>query len=368
LDEVVYGIAEAAWPLIRSDLHLSYAQVGILLTVPGLLGSVLQPLIGVLGDSGRRRVVFLVGGIGFAVTLGLFAAATTFSIALVALVLGAMAWGGFVGLTEATLMDQAPGSYERSMARWTVVGGVGAVAGPLVLAGFAAAGFGWRWALMAMAVVTLPLVWSARTIRFDPEGPASPIHEVARRARRALRTKRVLRWLLLLQVSNLLDDTLTSYLALYTVDVAGASPVQGGLAVAVWTAAFLIGNAVLVPMLKRMDADRYLRLSAAAAMVLYPAFLLLPGVGMKLVALGALGVVRAGWYAVLKARVFGELEGSSGTAVGLADLAEIPGQLFPIVIGVMAARFGLGTAMWILLIAPVAMSVAVPRALGARRS
>jgi MFS transporter, FSR family, fosmidomycin resistance protein len=336
--------------------------------VPGVLGAALQPPIGVLGDSGHRRAAFLVGGIGFAITLGLFAAAPSFAVLLTAEVLGALAWGGFVGLSEATLMDHGSGSYEQSMARWTVVGGIGAVAGPLVLAGFAAAGLGWRWALMVMAVATVPLVWLGRTIPFDPDGPSAPLHQVARRAGRALRTKAVLRWLLLLQMSNLLGDTLTSYLALYLVDVAGASPVQAGLAVGVWTAAFLIGNIALVPMLKRMDGGRYLRLSAAFALMLYPAFLVLPGVGTKMVALAVLGVVRAGWYAMLKAQVFGELEGSSGTAVGLADLAEIPGQLFPIVIGVMAARFGLGTAMWILLIAPVVLVVAVPRAIVVRRA
>lgn len=28
LDELVFGVGEAAWPLIRADLGLSYAQIG----------------------------------------------------------------------------------------------------------------------------------------------------------------------------------------------------------------------------------------------------------------------------------------------------------------------------------------------------
>ena len=35
LDEFIFGVREAAWPQIRSDLQLSYAQIGLLLGLPG---------------------------------------------------------------------------------------------------------------------------------------------------------------------------------------------------------------------------------------------------------------------------------------------------------------------------------------------
>lgn len=34
LDEFIYGAREAAWPLVRSDLALTYAQIGVLLGLP----------------------------------------------------------------------------------------------------------------------------------------------------------------------------------------------------------------------------------------------------------------------------------------------------------------------------------------------
>jgi MFS transporter, FSR family, fosmidomycin resistance protein len=37
LDELVDGVRGAAWPLIRNDLHLSYVQVGMLLTIPNTI-------------------------------------------------------------------------------------------------------------------------------------------------------------------------------------------------------------------------------------------------------------------------------------------------------------------------------------------
>jgi hypothetical protein len=39
LDELVFGAREAAWPAIRADLDLSYAQIGLLLSVPMCVGN-----------------------------------------------------------------------------------------------------------------------------------------------------------------------------------------------------------------------------------------------------------------------------------------------------------------------------------------
>ena len=50
LDELVFGAREAAWPLIRSDLGLSYAQIGLLLGVPNLVAAFIEPVLGILGD------------------------------------------------------------------------------------------------------------------------------------------------------------------------------------------------------------------------------------------------------------------------------------------------------------------------------
>lgn len=50
LDEFVFGAQETAWPLIRTDLGLSYAQVGMLLGLPGVVGNLVEPVIGILGD------------------------------------------------------------------------------------------------------------------------------------------------------------------------------------------------------------------------------------------------------------------------------------------------------------------------------
>ena len=44
----MFGTLGAAWPLIRDDLGLTYAEIGLALAVPGFVGSALDPVIGVL--------------------------------------------------------------------------------------------------------------------------------------------------------------------------------------------------------------------------------------------------------------------------------------------------------------------------------
>jgi hypothetical protein len=50
---------------------------------------------------------------------------------------------------------------------------------------------------------------------------------------------------------------------------------------------------------------------------------------IKLVLVALLGILRAGWYAIPKARLFDELHGSSGIAVAVSDVAGLVGRRCP---------------------------------------
>ncbi len=350
---------EAAWPLIRRDLGLDYVAIGLLITVPNVVGSLVQPILGLLGDTGRRRAIVLTGGVVYVISLLLIAAADGFVPLLVAFAILSPASGAFVSLAQATMMDDAPDDRDRAMATWVLAGSVGVVAGPLLLAGALHLGFGWRSVMVVLAVLTVPVWLLALRIRF-PAGDGHRLRHVARQALRSLRRTAVWRWLILLELTDLLGDVFLGFVALYFVDVAGATPVTAALAVTVLAISGLVGDAVLVPLLRRVEGLRVLRWTATAMLVAYPAFLLAPGVGAKLVVLSTLGVLRTGWYAIPQARLFDEFHGSSGTAVAVSDLGGLAMRIVPIGVGVLAHRAGLSSAMWVLLVAPVALLVGLP--------
>jgi len=395
LDELIYGAGQAAWPVIRDDLGLSYVQIGALLSLPGLVGSLIEPFIGIAGDiirpggSSPRRTLILGGGVVFALALLLAAVSQGFFSLLIAFMIFYPASGAFVSLSQAALMDAEPTRHEQNMARWTFAGSLGVVAGPLILSAVLVLGPGWRGLFMACAISAVVLVIISRRFPFTP-GARSIIDSETTQDRGidrspqpqaqhkddipviqdfksgllnavdALRNKEILRWLVLLEFSDLMLDVLYGFLALYFVDVVGITPAQAALAVTIWLVVGLIGDFLLIPLLERVSGLVYLRFSVILELILFPAFLLVPTMWGKLVLLGLLGLFNAGWYAVLKGRLYTAMPGQSGTVMAVGTVAGLVGSIIPLILGLVAQRYNIEAAMWILLLGPIALLIGIP--------
>ena len=361
LDELVFGVREAAWPLMRDDLHLSYTQVGVILSVPGVVGNLVEPSFGILGDVWRRRSLVLAGGVVFAAASLLVGLSESFAALLAASILFNPASGAFVGLSQATLMDAAPLRREQNMARWSLCGSTGNAVGPAALGASLWFGLGWRWPFYAACAMALLLVAAARGFQFATPAADESLRSRARmadgvrEALRALRRREVLRWLVLLEAGDFTWDVLRGFLALYFVDVVGVSESRAALVVVVWTCATLPGELMLLPILERVRGLSYLRVSASVVLVVFPAFLLAQGFALKVALLCLLGFANAGWYAIVKARLYAELPGRSGTAMTLGNVFGLAHDLFPLALGAFAERFGLGSMMWLLAAGPLVL-------------
>src|SRR4051812_17908144 len=209
LDELAFGVRETAWPLIRDDLHLTYTQVGIILSVPVVFGNLVEPAIGILGDVWRRRTLVLTGGVVYAVSIVLFGLSPNFAVLLFVSCVESPAAGAFVGLSQATLMDSEPLRREQNMARWTLAGSLGNSAGPAAVGLCVWAGLSWRWNFVSVGALMLAAVVLARRqpfgdgARHAEEGRTrAAFVEGVRVALRALRSRAVLRWLLLLKLGD----------------------------------------------------------------------------------------------------------------------------------------------------------------------
>jgi FSR family fosmidomycin resistance protein-like MFS transporter len=367
LDELVFGAEEAAWPLIRDDLHLTYWQIGLLLGLPNFLANFVELFVGILGDVWKRRVLVVGGGIFFTLALLLIGVAPSFPVLLLAFVLFAPASGAFVSLSQASLMDSDPQRHEHLMARWTLAGSLGVVAGPLALGAALWLGLGWRGLFLIFTVLALALVVLAWPQRF-PNGHGEEASDLRaglrtgwRNALMALRRREVWRWLILLEFSDFMLDILLGFLALYVVDVAGGSPEQGALAVAVWSGFGLLGDALFIPLLEKVRGLNYLRFSAWVMFGLYVVFLLLPTFWAKLIVLALMGLFNAGWYAILQGRLYSAMPGQSGTVMAVGSIFGLGAALVPTLLGVVAESYGLNVTMWLLLLGPIALLVGLPR-------
>lgn len=369
----MFAAREAAWPLIRDELGLDYLQIGILLGGPNLVSTILEPALGILADVWKRRLLILGGGLFYAAAMLMVAASSSFWWLLLAFSILWPASGAFVSLSQASLMDAAPARRENNMARWTFAGSVGVVAGPFAFLAANALGLGWRGLFLFFAVVVIAAFLLARRIEFAPAASNQPEAESAalairprfaqafREALAALRRFAVLRWLILLEFSDLMLDVLFGFMALYFVDVVGVDLATAALAVGIWTGVGLVGDFLLIPLLERVSGLRYLRVSSALVLVVYPAMLLVEPLWLKLSLLALLGLLNAGWYAILQGQLYQSLPQRSGSVMTVKGIFGVVAVVLPIVIGYLAREWGLDRAMWLLALAPLGLLLGLPR-------
>ncbi|MBA3869643.1 MAG: MFS transporter [Anaerolineae bacterium] len=366
MDEVLFGAREAAWPLIRNDLGLTYVQIGLLTTIPALFATVIEPAIGILGDTWKRRTLIVGGGIVFGLMSILMALSSNFALLMLAFIVMFPASGAFVSLSQVALMDHNPQRHEHNMARWTLAGSLGQVVGPILLGISIALGGGWRALFIFIGIVSIALAFMVRRSSIANGSEDDDEENIGflaglRSAAGALRRRDVLRWLVLLEFSNLILDILLGYLALYFVDVVHVDEVQAGIAVAVFTGIGLLGDALLIPLLERVRGLSYLRLSAVIELFLFIGFMLVPSVWLKITLIGLLGFFNSGWYAILQGEFYSAMPGQGGAVMALSNVGGLLGSLFPIIIGLLAERFGLSIAMWFMLLGPIALIIGLPR-------
>jgi FSR family fosmidomycin resistance protein-like MFS transporter len=359
LDELADGALDAVLPSVRTDLGLSYVQVGALFAVPALLGNLIEVPFGVLADRGHRRRLVVGGGTVFSLAMLAMAGAQTYLMLLAAFVAYYPASGAFVSISQAILVDSDPERSESLMVRWTLAGSIGVLAGPILAAAVFTVGGSWRvvMALVATCFVAGVVAATRVPIRETVHGAEAPPgwREVAG----ALRRRSVLGALVLLDLADLLEDVLGIFVALYLVDVAGLDGSAAALALAVWSVGGLVGDALAVPVIDRLEGRAVVRASAAVAAMVYVAFLLVDLAPVKVALLGLLGASTAGWYAVLLARYYATMPGRSGVAVSVSSIAGIVSGAVPLTLGLIAERYGLEPTMWLLLVGPIALVLAL---------
>jgi MFS transporter, FSR family, fosmidomycin resistance protein len=367
-DELHYGVHGAALPAIRTSLGLNYNQVGLLLGLPSLVNTVIEPALMMLGDTHWRRSLIAFGGLTLTLALFLFASTSVFSILLLSSILAFPATGAFVSLAQASFVDRHPSREAQMMARWTVFGSFGNLLGPLLVAGGLAIALSWRWLFAGLCILAggLTLSFWICTGRPDTQGMANlqqtnpNFHMLVSRLWIALRQRELMRWTVLLLASDLLLDTFTGYLALYLTDSAGFTAKQASLAFGVCMLASLAADLGLIPLLERYNGRSIVRASALLAIAFYPIWLMVSLSWAKILLLVAVRLATIGWYPVLKSEAFRSFSGHSGEVMAIDSLAGLASGGFAWIMGAVAGFAGLRTAMWLLLAGPICLVMWVP--------
>ena len=259
-------------------------------------------------------------------------------------------------------MDLNPGRQAQLMARWTAAGSIGNLLGPLALAAGLSFGWGWRWAFMCLAVMALLLVLSLSRYQFPPSAvdhSATTFTETFKNLGSglwsAIRNPQLLRWLALLELSDLMLDRFISYVPLYFTDVLKISPVQASLALTGIMLAGLCADLIVIPLLEKIPGLRLVRASAVINAVVFTAALLAPWLWVKLLLLILVGITTLGWYPVLQGEAYATIPERTGTVMAVNSLTGLVSGGIAWFIGWLAEQIGLSSAMWFLLLSPISL-------------
>ncbi len=366
LDEFYFGLQEASWPAIRTDLEMNYLLIGLVLGVPGLVSGVVEIGLGVAGDTRLRKPLIIGGGVLLGASMLTAAASVNGWMLLGATILLFPASGAFVSLSQASLMDMEPARHQQNMARWTFVGSLGVVLGTLTVAGASELGVSWRWLFAAAGVAVLAVTVSMSKFQFggsssDREFTFATMFKDIVAMGRSLRSFEVTRWLGLFVFGDLMVGVMFGFIALYFVDELSVGLTQAALAVSIWTMVGLVGDFALIPFLERFNGMLYLRISAFLVIGVFSAFLLVDNYWVAVVLLGLVGLLNAGWYSIPQGKLYSAMPGRSGSVVSIVSASAIFISLAPLGVGALASAAGLQTALWVMLAGPVALLIAVPR-------
>ncbi len=224
LNDLMQSLIPALYPMLKADLHLDFAQIGMITLAFQLTASLLQPTVGVYTDRKPQPYSLAIGMCS--TLIGLVLLSMSHSYAMVLLAAALVGTGSAVFHPEASRVARlaSGGRYGVAQSIFQVGGNLGSATGPLLAAfivlprGQGAIAWVSLVALLAIAVLTRVGMWYAARLRPSPASPTAPrATQVAHMPR--VRTIFFVFVLMLLVFSkNVYSASFTSFFAFYLIE------------------------------------------------------------------------------------------------------------------------------------------------------
>jgi MFS family permease len=356
-------VAVSGAPSVEGELGLSHrGYVAFAFAFPLVGAAALEAGLALLSDVWGRARLVLLGQAALAGAL-FFTACTSSPWGLtLGLALAGASSGVACGAAQGLLVRSNRAGADGALVRWSLYCAVGDVLTPLMTASAIALGHSYRVALGAVALVVcvqcaLSAVLLARTARgalgedaaLDPEPAADPLRTAIARA---IRLPRLWAWLLAAASCTLLDELV---IALATLRLEHDRAATASLATAVATmfsAGAVLGAAVTGRVLRRLSPRSVLLSSSALCVLGLAAMVATKSVVASSFALFVVGAACAPHHPLALARAYTELPEHPGTVQAMGQLFVVVDVAAPLLLGVVADRFGLQSALGCLVLQP----------------
>ncbi len=360
-DELASGVPTVSAAEIERAFVSSHAAMAMALFVgPGIIAMVVEPIVFLLADR-YPRAWFIRGGLT-AMALASFASGLApgpFALAAATSVLW-LAIGASSSLAQATLMDRDPDNRAKTLARWTLLGLIGDLCAPAILAAMSIAGLSWREGYMivgGLVGVWAIVAWLTPIDARASSEPDEPKRGLLATLRDALRDRTLIVWLFGLALCDLLDEILVVFTTIHVREALGGGPLAQSAIVATLIASGVLGLVVLERLLKTHDESRLLVAFSAACAVAVGAWIAAPNLVASLVLVIPVGATATVLYPLVASRVYSQRPEESGAVLAASHLFTPLGLALPFLIGALADRAGTYVALAVLVTQPIGLIV-----------
>lgn len=363
LDELYSGVPSVGAAEIQAGFAASYSVTALaLLFVPGLVAMFVEPALFVLSDRHPRKW-FVCGGL-LAMGLAAWGAAWAPNVHALsaALTLAYLGSGCGVALAQATLVDARPREAARILTRWTLLGEIGDLLAPALMAWLAHVQSSWRTAYAWMGA--LFMVWASLLLagRFpDPErGEAAPEEDepgVFAALREAFAHRRLVGWLGAAALCELLDEIVVVFGALFLRDRLALDPAARSFVLGSGIVGAIVGVLATDRLLGRIPPLRLLLAAGGSCCVAYVGWLLTSSMWSSALAFFLVGATAAPMYPIASAQAYAALPGRSGTVNAAAHVFTPVVLALPWLLGLVGDRFGILVALAFLGVQPLGIVV-----------
>ena len=373
LDEMIVGFLVIGLPLASKQLHLDYTQIGLLFAAGALASTLLDPFINLLSDRYSKRYWILCGFLLLGACFALLAYTRNFALMVCAFALLYVANSAAVGLSEAALIDQNPQESTRTMTRWTIMGNIGDLLGPIIVPFIIILPTGWStlcwigcilWFAMAgiVGLQHFPQMTEAmKDTEDNSEEADEPSVKLLDGLREALPDRAMIRWSILSLLPTMLDEIFIVYATFYLRDIISVNTGMIGILLAMHMLGAFLGLFVLERvLLQRIAPEQLLTWFALLVIASMFGFLTLRSplwAGLTLFLLGS-GIV--GLYPIATAQAYKQFPGRSGTVRAVMSLGAPFEVVLPYITGFVASRFGIVASLCFLGTAPLLILLLKP--------
>ncbi len=321
VNDVIQSLIMSIYPLLKTNLALDFAHIGLITFTFQATASVLQPVVGYFTDR-YPTPYSLVVGMGSSL-LGIILIAFATSYAVVLLAAGLIGMGSSVFHPESSRVARLASGGRHGMAQsvFQVGGNFGTALGPL-LAAFIVLPFGQHsiaWfaiaALLAMALLAAVGNWYGKTLRVNREAPAQEREAIAELSKGTVRRSIVILMALTFSKHFYLVS-ITSFYIFYLIHTFGLSVQSAQLYLFVFLGAVAAGTVIGGPIGDRIGARRVIWWSILGVL---PFTLALPHVGLVGTAVLSvfIGVILASAFPAILVYAQGLIPGRVGMVAGL---------------------------------------------------